>query len=134
MKNYDDIINLPHHVSSYHRRLPIESRAAQFAPFAALTGHNAAISETARLTEGMKELSEEETAGLSGKLAFAMEYHHKIRITYFIPDKLKSGGTYSRLISIVKKHDEIRHTILMESGHLIPICFITDIEILDKSV
>lgn len=91
MSRYDDIINLPHHVSKIRTPMSMENRAAQFAPFAALTGHDAAIAETARLTSEKPELSAEELDKLSRRLVYAIEKDATIRITFFQPDSLKQG-------------------------------------------
>ena len=133
MGKYDDIINLPHHVSDYHKPMPMRNRAAQFAPFAALTGHSDAIEETVRLTETFKELSENEINLLSRKLHYAIENRSFIRITYFIPDKRKSGGSYKSKSGIIKKCDEIDKILVMKDGNKIPLEFIYEINILDRN-
>ena len=99
MKNnsYEDIINLPHPVSKNHPQMPLRDRAAQFAPFAALTGHDAAIKETARLTDERLELSEEVIAQLNEKINIIRNnigIEQNVSITYFIPDAKKAGGSY----------------------------------------
>ena len=96
MSRYDDIINLPHHVSKTRTLMSMENRAAQFAPFAALTGHDAAIAETARLTSEKPELSLEELDRLSRRLAYAVEKDAIVTITFFQPDAFKNGGSYSQ--------------------------------------
>ena len=98
--NYDDIINLPHHVSDKHPQMTMHDRAAQFSPFAALTGHNDAIKETARLTDRRIELSEEVKEELSRKLLYIAENISDkpvVTISYFVEDKLKQGGEYVTL-------------------------------------
>lgn len=98
---YDDIIYLPHHVSGKRPAMPISDRAAQFSPFAALTGYDEAVMETGRLTDRMHELSEEDTAKLNRQLQFLMTKLREqptLSVTYFVPDEKKSGGAY-----IVKK-------------------------------
>ena len=95
---YDDIINLPHHVSKRHPQMSMMNRAAQFAPFAALTGHSAAIEETARLTESQQELADEDSEILNHKMAYlreAINEHPTISITYFEPDKRKLVASIS---------------------------------------
>lgn len=97
MEKYDDIINLPHHVSTKHQRLSMEQRAAQFAPFAALTGYGDAIKETARITEDRIELDDEEKIKLDNKLKKIqnnISNKPKVIVTYFVPDIRKSGGEY----------------------------------------
>ena len=134
MKNnsYDDIINLPHPVSKNHPQMPLQDRAAQFAPFAALTGHDAAIKETARLTEERWELSEEAIAQLNEKINIIRNnigIEQKVLITYFIPDAKKAGGAYVTCSGIVKKIDEYEHTIIMTDQTVIPIEQISDINV-----
>ena len=126
MKNnsYDDIINLPHPVSKNHPQMPFRDRAAQFAPFAALTGHDAAIKETARLTDERLELSEEVIAQLNEKINIIRNnigIEQNVSITYFIPDAKKAGGAYVTYSGIVKKIDEYEHTIIMTDQTVIPI-------------
>lgn len=90
---YDDIINLPHHVSTTRSPMPLANRAAQFAPFAALTGHEDAIRETARLTGGRIELSADEQDRLTRRLRHALNIDGaKITVGYFCPDLAKDGG------------------------------------------
>ena len=92
---YDDIINLPHHVSKTRPQMSMVDRAAQFSPFAALTGYDAAIKETGRLTDEKVNLSEEEKEALDRKQQILMEWlgdHPALTITFFVPDEKKSGG------------------------------------------
>ena len=98
-KNYEDIINLPHHVSPVHPSMPLSDRAAQFAPFAALTGYGDVIKETARQTDRKPELTEEEKQELDYKLQMAVSLPGEkpaVTITYFVPDKKKAGGYRQR--------------------------------------
>ena len=128
---YDDIIHLPHHVSTKHPQMPIVDRAAQFSPFAALTGHDAAIKETARLTDQRIELDESQKKFLNEKLlliAEEIEKHPVRSITYFVPDMKKEGGAYVRISGAVKKIDTDNRWILMEEGERIPIDEIIEIE------
>lgn len=114
--NYEDIINLPRHVSTRHPQIPIESRAAQFAPFAALTGHSEAIKETARLTDKKIELNNEAKQLLSDKLQIILENIKEeplITITYFEYDQKKSGGKYITITEKVKKIDTINQYITL---------------------
>lgn len=116
---YDDIINLPHPSSTNHPHMTIQDRAAQFAPFAALTGHNAAIRETARLTDRRVELDSDCKAVLDEKLQVLheeIERHPGISVTYFQPDEKKSGGAYVTTTGIVKKIDIYEHAIVMTDG------------------
>lgn len=126
---YDDIINLPHPVSKKHKPMPLEDRAAQFAPFAALTGHQTAIEETARVTEKRMELDEEEKECLNIQLQKIQKEPHKpVQIEYYIPDGKKSGGSYVRKSGNVKKVDEYRKILVMEDGSRIPLDDLIKIE------
>lgn len=128
---YDDIINLPHHQSKTHPRMPLQDRAAQFAPFAALTGHEAAIRETGRLTESEAQLDEDALEMLNEKLQLIRENigsAQKISFTCFAPDDKKEGGAYVTYTGCVKKLDLYARTILLEDGTLIPIKHIADMQ------
>ena len=121
---YDDIVDLPHPVSQTHPPMSIENRAAQFLPFAALTGYDAAIQETARLTDRRIELDEEEKLMLSGKLQLiqdAIKSRPQVKITYFMPDTRKEGGAYVVAAGCVKKVDAVERQIVMADGRTIPI-------------
>lgn len=124
MGKYDDIINLPHHVSKKHPRLSIEQRAAQFAPFAALTGFGDAINETSRITENRIELDDEEKLKIDNilkKLIGQISDKPKITITYFIPDLRKIGGKYKTKIGNLKKIDKYKQLLILEDRTEIPI-------------
>jgi hypothetical protein len=130
-KSYDDIINLPHHVSATRPHMPAIDRAAQFSPFAALTGYDAAIKETARLTGERMELDEYMKDVLSIRLqiiADQLKEHPEIAITYFQPDEKKNGGAYVTVIGIAKKIDEYERILVMTDGTWIPIDEIISIE------
>ena len=132
---YDDIIHLPHPTSSRHPRMPLCDRAAQFSPFAALTGHEAAIRETARLTDEEGTLSEDAEAELDGQLRLLKENlgrRQTVSITYFAPDSVKSGGAYLVCSGIVKKIDEYEHTVILEDKTAIPIAQIRKVNIMSK--
>lgn len=121
---YDDIIDLPHHQSDTRPRMSRINRAAQFAPFAALTGYEAAILETGRLTDTRTELDESRKAVLSEKLRLLMLHLHdkpEVTITYFEPDQKKSGGAYLSATGYIRKVDEYSRTVLLEGGASIPI-------------
>lgn len=131
MGNYDDIINLPHHVSARHPQMSALDRAAQFSPFAALTGHDAAIAETARLTDVKAELDETRKEDLDRKLQILREHlltRPEIAVTYFVPDAHKEGGAYLRTIGIPKKLDDIEHKVIMQNGTVIPMDDIFEME------
>ena len=120
---YDEIINLPHHVSKTRPQMPMSNRAAQFAPFAALTGYDSAIKETGRLTDEKIELDEEALTALDMKyqlLMDALNEEPEIEITYFKPDERKSGGEYVTVIGAVKKVDDFERQITMQDGVKIP--------------
>lgn len=108
--------DMPHHVSDRHSHMSIHDRAAQFAPFAALTGHGAAIAETARLTEDKLELDESQKEVLDQKLTNIMHSADEISVDveYFVRDERKSGGRYEHVSGRIKKIDMYRHMILME--------------------
>jgi len=128
---YDDIINLPHHVSATRPHMTVIDRAAQFSPFAALTGYDAAIKETARLTDERVELDEYMKDVLSDRLqiiADRMKEHLEIAITYYQPDTKKNGGAYVTAVSTPKKIDEHERVILMTDGTAIPIDEIISID------
>ena len=116
MTKYDDIINLPHHVSKEHPQMSIYMRAAQFAPFAALTGHESAIMETARITDSQIELDEEEKRVLDTKLNLLREHINEqpqISVTYFMPDERKSGGCYQTYTGRLRIIDDYEHKLVM---------------------
>lgn len=124
---YDDIINLPHHVSEKHPQMSLHDRAAQFSPFAALTGYDDAVKETARLTDTMFELDEDEKSILDEKLRRSLENKDEISVTYFVKDNKKEGGSYNTVSGTIKKIDEYLRTLVLNSGEEIPIDNIYDI-------
>ena len=128
---YDDIINLPRPVSSKHPPMPMSDRAAQFSPFAALTGYDEAVMETGRLTERKRELNDEEIAALNQKLQFLSEHleeHPTVTVTFFIPDAKKAGGSYTTKTCRLKKIDTFDHWIQLDDGSKILIDDIANIE------
>lgn len=128
---YDDIINLPHHVSKKHPQMLLRDRAAQFSPFAALTGHKAAINETARLTDEKQILSEDVIAKLNEQLNLIKENigtNLIVTITYFVPDDRKSGGAYISNTGVVKKINEYNHTVILTGKTVIPIEQISEMQ------
>ena len=121
---YDDILNMPYPNPEIEKDFPDEIlRAAQFAPFAALTGHDEAIEETARLTDTKVELDEYQKAELNDKLQFLnnTDVDEEVSITYFVPDKKKSGGAYITKRGIVLKVREYEKDVVMDDGSEIPI-------------
>ena len=111
-EKYRDILNLPHHRSKVHPQMSIYDRAAQFSPFAALTGHEAAIKETARLDEDKQEELNEKLQTL---IAYATE-HPTVSVTYFKPDDKKTGGEYVTATGIFQKFRDYERTIVLEDG------------------
>lgn len=129
--NYEDIINLPHHVSTKRPQMPLKDRAAQFAPFAALTGHDEAIKETARLTDERIELDESTLAILNDKIQIILDnldIEPEITVTYFKPDDKKSGGIYIDHTGVVKQIDDFEKTVIFTDKVIIPIEDILDIK------
>lgn len=127
---YDDIINLPHYQSATRPRMSNYDRAAQFAPFAALTGYDDAVKETARLTDKKVELDEYGKDALNERLNMvqdAIDEQPEVSVTYFLPDKKKSGGAYVTATDRVKKIDEYENIVLLQDGTKIPIADIAEI-------
>ncbi len=127
--NYDDIINLPHHTSETRPKMSMHDRAAQFSPFAALTGHDAALEETARLTDTRIELDECEKEILNEKLMMISDGTQVVTVTWFKPDERKFGGAYVNVTDTVKKIDVYSREIIMSNGERIPVDEIYDIKI-----
>ena len=120
---YDKIMGLPHHVSKTRPQMPMSDRAAQFAPFAALTGYDSAIKETGRLTDERIELDVEALSALDMKyqlLMEALDEAPEVTITYFQPDERKAGGKYVSAVGAVKKIDDFERRITMRDGTRIP--------------
>ena len=121
---YDDIINLEHHVSTKHSRMSLENRSAQFTPFSALTGYEEAVTEEARITESRIDIDEEAKIEVNEKLNYIMKHIDKniiVSVTYFEKDKKKQGGSYKTIKGIIKKIDDFRKTIEMQTGEIIKI-------------
>lgn len=131
MDPYDDIINLPHHTSTKHPRMSSIDRAAQFSPFSALSGHEAAIKETARLTDRRVELDEDEMAELDARLRLVAEHlaeRPQVSITHFRADEKKAGGAYVTTTGAVKRIDDIQRAVIMVGGAQISIDDIYEVE------
>lgn len=132
MKNdYSDILDHPHYVSKTRPQMSELERAAQFSPFAALTGYDAAISETGRLTDEKIELGEETKAVLDMKQQYLLDMisdQPEITVTFFIPDTKKSGGAYVSVTGNLKRIDEYERLMLLTTGEKIPLDDIMDIE------
>lgn len=130
-KKYDDIINLPYHKSDKRPHMSNYDRAAQFSPFSALTGHDLAIRETARLTDEKKDLDESQKEQINRKINCIQEHikeNPQITITYFLYDKYKNGGKYVKLTGKVKMIDEYQKVIKMVDNKIVSIEDIFDIE------
>lgn len=122
--NYEDIINLPHPVSKRFPRMPLAERAAQFSPFAALTGFGSVISETARLTDARVELDEcrrQELDAALQDLAARLDGRPEVLVTFFRADARKAGGEYVSLSGRLKKIDSFARTLVLEDGTVIPV-------------
>jgi len=121
---YDDIIHLPHPTSKKHPRMSIRDRAAIYSPFAALSGHGAAIAETARLTDRRMELDEDTKAELDQRQAVLLERideQPEVSVTWFQPDERKDGGAYVTVTGRLKKIDETERTLTLLVGTSIPL-------------
>ena len=127
---YDEIMRLPHHVSKTRPQMPMSDRAAQFAPFAALTGYDSAIKETGRLTDERIELDEEALTALDRKYQLLMDTLDdapEVTIIYFQPDERKAGGQYVSATGTVKKVDTFGRRILLQDGTRIPLDSVFDL-------
>ena len=128
---YDDIINLPHHVSRTRPQMPRADRAAQFAPFSALVSYGAALVETARLTDRRIELEEDDRAAMDRKQQKLMERigeRPEVAVTWFVPDARKEGGQYITTVGRLKRIDEVRRVMVLVDRTEIPLDDVFDIE------
>ena len=127
---YNEIMDLPHHVSKTRPQMPMSDRAAQFAPFAALTGYDDIITETGRLTDDKIELEESSLNELNAKIQLLRENladGPEITFTYFKPDERKAGGAYLTTTGTVKKLDDYERLIVLQDGTKLPMDDILDI-------
>lgn len=118
-KEYEDIIYLPHHVSKKHPPMPSINRAAQFSPFAALTGYEDMIDETARFVSGKAEIEEDQKAVINRRLRFIEEHIKEepaVTVTHFVSDRLKAGGKYETSFDSVIKVDAYEKLLVMKNG------------------
>ena len=130
-KKYAAIAGVPHHVSRVHPQMSMEDRAAQFSPFAALTGYEDVILETQRLTDEKVELDEEALALLDEKyqmLMRRMDEQPVVQITYFQPDERKEGGAYVTVTGVVRRVDDVMRKITMQDGNEIEMEKILNVE------
>ena len=128
---YDDIINLPHHVSEKHPQMSMRNRAAQFSPFAALSGHGDAIQETARYTDDFQGVDESNIKTLNTKIALLLDKINElpqITVTYFQPDAKKEGGRYTLKTGNLKRIDDYEHVLQFTDNEKIPIQSIFNID------
>lgn len=129
-EDFSDIINLPHHQSRRHPQMPMKERAAQFAPFAALTGYGSAISEVARLTEEQVPLDDDDNDRLNrliNHIADRISEQPSVTIVYFKPDSRKQGGSYETITGRLKRIDDYEQQLVMLDGTAIPFENIMDI-------
>ena len=136
MGKYDDIIDLPHPVSTKHTRMSLLERAAQFSPFAALSGYEDAINETARQTKKFMELDEDEKERLDETLQQIRqqtEKHPAVKLTYFEPDGRKEGGAYRTMKGNVRKIDEYEKALVFEDGSRVLLKRLVELELIPES-
>ena len=134
---YDDIIALPHPEPRTHPRMSLHDRAAQFSPFAALTGHSAAIAETGRLTDSRITLDESEMTRVDAALQRLRELPPQaptVSITYFVPDERKAGGSYQTVTGTVRRIDTVNSALLLTDQRAIPILDILDVAIQEDAL
>ncbi len=128
--NYDDIINLPHHVSAVHKPMSLQSRAAQFAPFAALTGYDEAIVEAARFTDVQVCLDENARELLDRKMAVLrdrIDCRPQVTVTYFVADRKKDGGHYCTLTGTLTRVDDLMRVLVLDNRIVIPLHDVIDV-------
>ena len=131
MNKYDEIINIPHFDPKNHKRMSIMERAAQFSPFAALTGYSDSVKETARLTKNKKELSEDMKYEIDMKLQLIEEHlkeKTEVSVLYFIKDKKKSGGDYKEFTGVIRRIDKVNDKIIFIDKTIIDLKDIIDIK------
>ena len=124
MDRYDDIIDLEYQKSDRYAHMTLRDRAAQFAPFSALTGYSDVVDETGRVTEARRALDEYEIDAINRELQYALEHIHtkpKATVIYFINDKRKSGGAYRTVTEQIERIDEFDKSVLLQTGEIIPI-------------
>ena len=129
MSRYDDIISLPHHVSRTHPHMPMADRAAQFSPFAALTGYEEVIGETQRTTLSCPQPDEQRLAELDAQLSLLLARQPaRVRVTRFVPDERKEGGRYEITEGVIQKVDRTSRTLVLVGGERIPLERIVSLE------
>lgn len=131
---YDDIIHLSRPVSKKHPPMPLTKRAAQFLPFAALSGFEGEIAEAARLTEAARSLGEDALAALDQQLALLRQRlpdQPEITLTRFVPDEKKAGGRYETLTAQVRRLDEIGRALILTDGTRIDLDAVVELTVGD---
>lgn len=131
MGKYDDIISSPHFEPQFHKRMSAQARAAQFAPFAALTGYEAAIAETGRLTSQAEDIDDEHACRLNRRMALLrtmLDRQPVVAVTYFVPDATKRGGAYRRIEGKLRTIDDYNFQLVMTDGLRVPIQCILDLD------
>lgn len=130
---YADIINLPHHVSRKHSQMSMADRAAQFSPFAALTGHDAAIAEAARLTDERPILDESVKQEISDLIQLAAtDFNLVLNIGYFVPDTRKAVGAYMEISGRIKKLLPHEKLLILDTGIRIPVADVVNANIISR--
>lgn len=135
-RDYSDILNLPHPVSRKHPQMSLYDRAAQFSPFSALTGYDLAIKETERITEKRAVLDENRKKELDDKLGVLIKegLRRRVRISYFIPDDKKEGGSYSEKEACISRVDVYKRELLLDNGQSIKLDDIIDLATVDSDI
>ncbi len=131
---YSDMIHLPHKQSTTRKHMSVYDRAAQFAPFAALTGYDSAINETGRLTEERRQLSETDAELLNMRFNYLAEHideQPEITVTYFLPDERKAGGAYIEHTGCVKRIEDYERLLIFTDGKEI---FMDDIRQIESTI
>lgn len=131
MGKYDSIIHNPHHVSKNRPQMALSDRAAQFAPFAALTGYDDMVKETARLVDEKRDMSEEQLMDLDFKTKYITEHIKDepiVTITYFVPDSKKAGGKYITKEGKIKKFEKYNRFFVFTDGTIVPLADVWSIE------
>lgn len=132
MNKYSDIIEMPHHVSRKHKHMSVSSRAAQFSPFAALSGYDGQIIEEARLTNNKLDIREDSLGRLNETLGDIIERIKEkplVEVTYFKPDDKKDGGKYVSLSGCVRRVDEVFREMIFTDGSRVSLNDVLDLKI-----
>lgn len=127
---YEDMLHMPHHVSSTRPHMTLEERAAQFSPFAALTGYGDLLSETARQTEAWMEPGADDISRLDTCLQVLQQHlpeRPAVTVTFFQPDSRKEGGSYRTLTGTLHRIDPLKRVLILDSGEVVPLRYLTDL-------